>query len=234
MALILGIDDAGRGPIIGPMILAGVLIDSDQEKILKEKGVADSKILIHNTRIKLEKEIKENSIDSHIVKSTPEEIDNSINSGINLNTLEAKHMAEIINKINETRKDKRIKVIVDCPSVNTSAWKKTLLHFVRHPQNLNVLCEHKADVNHTSVSAASILAKVERENEIFKLKKQYKIHGELGSGYPSDQITKEFLKTNGEALKDSGLFRKSWQTWKKSFPQLSEEVKKGQASLGDF
>ena len=53
MSLIIGIDDAGRGPLIGPMILAGVLLTRDDEVSLKKKGVADSKELTHPVRIEL-------------------------------------------------------------------------------------------------------------------------------------------------------------------------------------
>lgn len=219
MPLILGIDDAGRGPIIGPMILAGVLIEKAKEPALKKHGVADSKLLQHSKRIQLAKIIKESALSFHIVKASPEEIDNSINSRINLNTLEAIKTAEIINAL--APKKQRIKVIIDCPSTNTSAWKNTLVKYIKTPQNLTILCEHKADFNHPVVSAASILAKVEREEEVSKLKKQY---GDIGSGYPSDPTTKEFLKTNGKALKEKGIFRKSWATWKALFPEKSQST----------
>src|SRR3989344_2816508 len=120
--LILGIDDAGRGPVIGSMILAGVLIDKNSETVLKRLNVADSKILQHPERIRLSKLIKESVLAFHIVKSLPSEIDKAINSKLNLNTLEAMKTAEIINFLN--KKKERIKVIVDCPSNNISAWRE--------------------------------------------------------------------------------------------------------------
>tara|TARA_Y100000310_G_scaffold326837_1_gene392285 strand:+ start:8367 stop:9047 length:681 start_codon:yes stop_codon:yes gene_type:complete len=223
--LIIGIDDAGRGPIIGPMILAGVILEKKQESFLKKQNITDSKLLFHNTRIKLAKIIKAKTISQKIVKTSPEEIDSSLSKKVNLNTLEAIKTAEIINALN-TKKQK-IKVIVDCPSVNTTAWQNKLLEFIKHPDNLKISCEHKADFNHTSVAAASILAKVTREEEISALKKKF---GELGSGYPSDPTTKQFLEKQGRKLKDSGIFRKSWATWKNLFP----EPKKGQSSLEGF
>lgn len=224
--LILGIDDAGRGPIIGPMILAGALIEKNIESQLKSLGVNDSKQVAHPTRIKLAKEIKHLAKGFHVAITTPEQIDFALNTGTNLNTLEAMKTAEIINELNSKKlQNEKIKVIVDCPSVNISAWHKTLLQFVKHPNNLEIICEHKADANHVSVSAASILAKVVREEEVEKLKKQY---GEIGSGYPSDPATKEFLRKHGKSLKDSGIFRKTWATWKALFPEA------GQATLNDY
>jgi ribonuclease HII len=224
--LILGIDDAGRGPLIGPMILAGVLLNQQNEKILKRHNVRDSKTLLQKDRVKIAKIIKDNSLERKIEITYPREIDFALLSKTNLNTLEAIKTADIINEINQEKYLKQqIKVIVDCPSVNTMAWRKTLLQYIKHPGNLNVKCEHKADTNHLSAAAASILAKVTREEEVEKLKKQF---GDIGSGYPSDPITKEFLKTHGSKLSESGIFRKTWSTWKKLFPD------KKQATLEKF
>jgi ribonuclease HII len=225
--LVIGIDDAGRGPLIGPMILAGVLMTREQENILRELGVKDSKQLLHPARIKLAQTIKENSIKNKVVQSSPEEIDEAVKSKLNLNTLEAIKSAEIINFLNDGKE--KIIVILDCPSVNIKAWRATLLKYIKNPANLDVKCEHKADVNHPCASAASILAKVKREEEVEKINKQYEKYGRLGSGYPSDPVTKTFLKKHGKELENSGIFRKSWRTWKSMFPDS-----KKQASLADF
>lgn len=231
--LILGIDDAGRGPLIGPMMLAGVLVNEEQEKILKKEGVADSKVLTHPVRERLAEIIEANSIEYKVVMASPNEIDEKILLGTNLNTIEAQKTAEIINTLND-KKDE-IKVIVDCPSINTKAWRRTLLSFIEHPSNLRVYCEHKADVNHPSVSAASILAKVAREKEVAKIKEQYEKYGNTGSGYPSDPATKAFLRKFGRELENSGIFRKTWATYKEIFPQQEQKPKdKKQLTLGDF
>ncbi len=232
MPFIIGIDDAGRGPLIGPMILAGVLMTDEQEKFLKKQGAKDSKLLTHPQRIALAKVIEKNSLAHSILKSSAEEIDSSILSGTNLNTLEAKKTAEIINQLNN-RKGK-IKVIVDCPSVNTRAWAKTLTSMISHPENLQLHCEHKADFNHPSVSAASILAKVAREEEVSKLKKEFREYGNIGSGYPSDPATIQFLKNNGKLLKNAGIFRKTWATWTNLFPEDKIPKNKKQKTLKDF
>jgi len=230
MVLILGIDDAGRGPVIGPMILAGVLVNKDQEKIIKKSGATDSKLLHQDQRIALSKIIKQNSQAHKIIKVYPEEIDEALNSpNNNLNKLEAQKAAEIIKSLNTGKHSKeRIQVIIDCPSINITAWKRTLLTFLSKTSNLTIKCEHKADFNHTTVAAASIIAKVAREEEVQEIKNQYEKYGNIGSGYPSDPLTKEFLKKHGEALTDSGIFRKTWSTWKKIFPD------KKQKTLGEF
>ena len=74
------------------------------------------------------------------------------------------------------------------------------------------MCEHKADKNHISVSAASILAKSIREKEMLKLKEKF--GKEIGSGYTSDPLTSKFLKRNIKKYNKSGIFRKTWSTWK--------------------
>ncbi|MEK6792526.1 MAG: ribonuclease HII [Nanoarchaeota archaeon] len=214
---LIGIDDAGRGPLLGPMFLAGVLIKSTDEKFLKELGAKDSKLLTHPQRIILAEQIRKNAINIEISESSPKEIDEAVNS-INLNTLEAKMTANIINKLNN-KKDK-IRAIVDCPSVNTLAWKNKMLSFVKNKENLEVRCEHKADFNYPVVSAASIIAKVAREDSVEKIKKQF---GNIGSGYPSDPTTIEFIKSQGKALADTGIVRTSWATWKNLYPQASRK-----------
>ncbi len=226
--LTLGIDDAGRGPIIGPMILAGVLVDKAQEAKLKKMKIRDSKTVLQPERVKLAKLIKENSYAHHVAKTFPTEIDSSLQGGTNLNTLEAKKAAEIINSINSGKYQKeKIKVILDCPSINTNAWLGTLLKFIKQKDNLQFICEHKADAKYVSVSAASILAKVTREEEVAKLKSKY---GEIGSGYPADPITKEFLKKHGKEFENEGIFRKTWATWKVLFPSAG----KMQSTLDKF
>ena len=127
-------------------------------------------------------------------------------------------MAQVINKLN--KKKEKTTVIVDCPSVNTESWQAKLESFIDFKENLIIKCEHKADFNHPVVSAASILAKVEREEQVAKIKEKY---GNIGSGYPSDPSTKEFLKSQGKNLADSGIFRKSWATWQALFPEKSQK-----------
>ncbi len=208
--LILGIDDAGRGPVIGPMVLAGCLIDDSVEKDLKKLGVKDSKQLTQKRREFFAEKIKAVAETFEIVLAYPEEIDGTNHRGINLNALEAIKTAEIINKINKGFS--KIKVIVDCPSVSIEKWKDFLKTKINNLSNLEIVCEHKADVNHVSVSAASILAKCTREIEMGKLKEEY--GDEIGSGYCSDSLTVRFLEKHAQTYGDKGIFRKTWSTWK--------------------
>ena len=212
--LILGIDDAGRGPVIGPMVLAGVLINPETEKEFIQLGVKDSKMLLPRKRRMLAEEIKKLSIATQTIIIPVDEIDGKDNANLNLNQREAVASAQIINKLNKTTHLKhQIKIIIDCPSVNIPAWKEYLEKFLVAKGNLHVVCEHKADANHVVVGAASILAKVLRDEEIKKIKIKYKI--DFGSGYSSDAITRNFIYDNYEKYKDKGIFRESWSTIKK-------------------
>src|SRR3989344_9043667 len=99
--LILGIDDAGRGPVIGPMILAGVLINEEIEKEFKKLGVKDSKQLTEKRREFLANIIREKAITFEVIIIHPEEIDSKNFEGVKLNEVEAFACARIINQINK-------------------------------------------------------------------------------------------------------------------------------------
>ncbi len=208
----LGIDDAGRGPVIGPMVLAGCLIDEKIEKEFRRLGIKDSKQLTQKRREFLEKIIKEKSETFEIIIIYPDEIDGENNKGTKLNELEAIACAKIINRINKGYK--KIKVIIDCPSTTIIKWQDFLKTKIKNLSNLEISCEHKADKNHVSVSAASILAKCVREKEMSRLKEKY--GDEIGSGYTSDSLTQKFLEKHVRKHKDKGIFRKTWVTWKRA------------------
>lgn len=207
--LYLGIDDAGRGPVIGPMILAGVLIDEESRKELRKIGVNDSKKLTQKRREALEKEIISKAEDYFVVLTTPNEIEKYNLEGTKLNEVEAIKASEIINKLNKNRELK--KVYIDCPSTSLIKWCEYLKTNIKNLSNLEISCEHKADINHICVSAASILAKCERERQMDKLRKEY--GSEIGSGYTSDPSTKKFLEKYANKYENAGIFRKTWITW---------------------
>ena len=222
MKLLLGIDDAGRGPVIGPMILAGCIIDEATEKEFRSLGVRDSKQITPLRREFLAKEIKKKSKSYKVISISPEKIDTSSEKGLKLNELEAIACAEIINYLNHGFSEKeKIKVVIDCPSTSINKWTDFLKSHIDNLSNLEISCEHKADRNHISVSAASILAKSKREEEVEKLKKEF---GEdMGSGYPSDPKTKKFLAKNKDNKRTSKIFRKSWKTWKEAVSKSKQK-----------
>lgn len=207
MILLLGIDDAGRGPVLGPMILAGVLAESKDEKTFTEWGAKDSKLLLPNKRFEIKEKIV-TQFKHHIEIATSKEIDNSSN----LNYLEAIHAAKIINILTKDLNEK-VKVIIDCPSTNITSWCNDVKQLIDKPEIIDLRCEHKADFNHPVVSAASIIAKEKREEEVKRLRKELQI--DFGSGYPADPKTKEFIRENFDNPKYNSIIRFSWNTVKK-------------------
>ena len=204
MVLIVAIDEAGRGPLIGPMVMAGVLVDEEGSDSLKSLGVKDSKLLSQKKRVVLFKRITSVAKKYKIIVLSPKEIDDALNSDdLNLNWLEAHTTAKIINSL------KPEKAIIDCPSNNISAYKNYLKNLL-DDKNIELVVEHKADLNYVESAAASILAKVTREEEIEKLKKDV---GDFGSGYLTDPKTTKFFEENAEKHPD--IFRKTWAPYKK-------------------
>jgi len=215
---ILGLDEAGKGPVIGPMILAGCLIDKKIEKEFRRLGGKDSKLVTSRRREVLEEEIKSKATRFEVVVILPDEIDGKNERGIKIPELEAEVFASIINKLNDGKN--KIKAVIDCPSFGIANWANTLKTKIKNLSNLEIVVEHKADKNHIAVAAASILAKAKREKEISELKKIY--GDEIGSGYCSDPLTIKFLEKNALKQKNKGIFRKSWITWRKASENLKQ------------
>ncbi|MBT3642970.1 ribonuclease HII [archaeon] len=219
MGKLIGIDDAGRGPVLGPMVLAGVLIEEEEEEIIGSWGAKDSKLLTPKKRFEIKEKVIE-KFEHFIVTSKPIEIDESSN----LNYLEAIKTSMIINHLMEPLNEK-VRVIVDCPSVNIEAWSEDVFKLVEKKDLVDLFCEHKADYNHKIVSAASILAKEKREAELVRLRRELDV--DFGSGYPADPKTKEFIAEHFENPKYKDIIRFSWNTVKR----LVKAKKSGQKKL---
>jgi len=202
MKLILGIDEAGRGPIIGPMVIAGYCIEEEKIELLKSLGVKDSKELTRKQREEIYNEIIKLTDKYKYIIIDPKTIDYYVYRN-KLNYLEFKNMIKIIEEI------KPDKVIIDSPIVNT----KKVVEYIKNNLKINVeiIAENKADKKYPVVSAASIIAKVIRDKEIDKIKE--KLNLDIGSGYPSDEKTIKVLKEDYDKIKD--YVRESWMTIKR-------------------
>ncbi|MBS7614581.1 ribonuclease HII [Candidatus Bathyarchaeota archaeon] len=206
--LVCGVDDAGRGSIIGPLVIAGVLVDQWEICKLVELGVKDSKLLSPTRRTKLATEIVKIVRNHCIVKLAPSEIDVVVETGsklYRLNRLEAHAMARVIANL------KPDIAYVDASDVLPKRYAEHIAEKV--PFQVKIISEHKADRTYPVVSAASIIAKVERDKAIAELNE---IFGNIGSGYCSDPKTISFLKN---WVRTHGSYpehvRKSWITAKK-------------------
>ncbi len=213
--LVAGIDDAGRGSVIGPLVIAGVLIKENDIPRLTELGVKDSKQLSPNRRDQLAKEIKNLVLKYHVAKLSPPEIDIAVRTGRKLhklNRLEAQTMAKVIAVL------KPEIAYVDASDVVADRFG---LHITENLNfNIKIVSEHKADMKYPVVSAASIIAKVERDNSILKLKETF---GDFGCGYPTDSRTLAFLEELVGRLGNYPDFvRSSWKTAKRMKQQVSQ------------
>ncbi|USN45351.1 MAG: ribonuclease HII [Candidatus Woesearchaeota archaeon] len=203
-----GIDEAGRGPVIGPMVMALVECPELRLAELKELGVKDSKLLSPRQREEIY-EVLVRDFDVHKIILHPQDIDAALTDpSMNLNKLEAKASASLLAE------SLAEKVILDCPSVNQIGYLDQLRTFTKVDKEL--IAEHKADEKYVIVGAASIIAKVTRDRIIDELKK--KIGIDFGSGYPSDPKTIAFIKAH---YKDFDFFRKTWKTYKNAAQKMS-------------
>lgn len=178
--LICGVDEAGRGSMIGPLVVAGVAIEKSKIKDLVELGVRDSKKLTPHTREKLYKKITKLVDDYVILKTNPKKIDMHVLRH-RLNHLEASQMAKVIKKLQPAVS------YVDSCDVNAIRFG---LELTKLAKTGKIKSYHHADSRFAVVSAASIVAKVSRDKVIAKLNKDFK----LGSGYPSDTKSVQFVK----------------------------------------
>ncbi len=217
MKTICGIDEAGRGPLIGPLVLCGVVIHEGEEQTLLDWGVKDSKLLTPKQREKLADILKQ-KYSYHLVEVPSTEIDAAVQgTTTNLNWLEADKAAEIINTLNPDH------VILDCPSPNIKAYTNYILDKLTNKKTV-LHCAHHADRDFPVVGAASILAKVTRDARIAELKK--KIGIDFGSGYTADPTTAAFLQKYWNKYPE--LFRHSWAPYQKLVQQ------KKQTALGRY
>ena len=192
-----GVDEAVRGSMLGPLVVAGITISKSKIKLLKKLGVRDSKKLSPAAREYLYKKIIETVDDYHVIRIPPRVIDKSV-ANHSLNHLEAKYMARVISKLSPST------AFVDSCDVNSKRFGKEISELT---SNTKIRSYHHADSKFVTVSAASILAKVSRDRAIMRLGKNH----DIGSGYPSDPKTKMFVKKSLRRNRDMPFLRKSWK-----------------------
>ncbi len=194
-----GVDEAGRGPVMGPLVVGAVYVEDDD--VLRSIGVKDSKKLTPRRREAMYDEIISAVEGYSIITLSAEEID-AKRERTSLNMVEMEMFAEAVSRMPVTR------VYVDCPDPNEEKFGNMLSVRIN---NTPVTARHKADDTYPVVSAASILAKVTRDRLIAEISEEF---GEnIGSGYPSDPVTIAFIE---KWLKEKGCTprhtRNSWDT----------------------
>jgi ribonuclease HII len=205
--VICGVDEAGKGSVLGPLVVAAVACGSDEEAAAT--GARDSKTLSPGRREEIYAEILARF---RIATRTipPERID--ARPRLSLNTCIARAHAAVISDL---RPDL---AILDACDVDADRYGRTVARFL--PRRCRLLSIHEADRRHPVVGAASIVAKVLRDRAIAGLARE---HGEIGSGYPSDPVTIAYLRNY---LKSRGVpppfARRSWATTRALVSELEQ------------
>ena len=220
MAKILGIDEAGRGPVIGSMFVGGFVIEEEDIPEIEELGVKDSKKLSDKKRESIRDRL-ENHGKALVKEIEAGEID-ELRRVMSLNEIEIKAFTDVIGRTDAD------KVIVDLPEPNADRFINKLKdQLPARFSDVEFVAEHGADDTYPVVSAASIVAKSARESHVDELKKKYGY--DFASGYPHDEPTISFLEKyveeKGELPKET---RKSWSTAERILKEASQK------GLGDF
>ncbi|MCS6768999.1 MAG: ribonuclease HII [Candidatus Caldarchaeum sp.] len=200
--LVCGVDEAGRGCVVGPLVVSAFLANSRDSKMLRELGVADSKTLTRRRRQELFNKLAEN-FEYETAVVPPTRITSSLRSmgGRGLNELEYFHIARLIDKLGPRR------VYVDSPDRNTSRARKRILDYLS--ADVEVVCMVRGDRRNVFVAAASIVAKVVRDEKVERLRR---VLGDFGSGYPSDPKTRFWLSQRLDSADVSQFVRLGWRT----------------------
>jgi ribonuclease HII len=217
---IAGVDEAGRGPMIGPMVICGVLVDPDEISELDKIGARDSKTLSPSRRLTLNQKIRSivNRVEIRVVSAF--DID-QLRKRTTLNEIEVAEFVSVVKSL------KPQKLYLDAADVNAERFGKKIGDLSGMAAlGTVIVSEHKADSKFPIVSAASILAKVERDRIIEEMHKKY---GDFGSGYPSDPKTIGFVRNLfEEGLTLPPIVRHSWDSVRK----IRESVE--QSTLDSF
>lgn len=203
MRLVAGVDEAGRGPAVGPMVIAGIAVAESDIPELTRMGARDSKKLSPRKRESLVQPISRiaRGIAFEVI---PAEVIDCRRDGGNINDLEAESMSRIIRVLGPD--------LAQIGSVDRDPkrFREKIADFL--PGGIEVVSVHHAEDAFPAVAAASIIAKTTRDGIIRALRNEY---GDFGSGYPSDQKTRSYLM--GFAIQGMPLpriVRASWKTTK--------------------
>ena len=219
----IGVDEAGRGPVIGPLVVCAVAIPVDHQNLLKSAGVKDSKFLTKKKRSELEEwfHMNANTKSWHhsVIICHPDRIDASSNNQ-GLNVLETELFAEAINGLPDEVKQS-VEILNDACDVKPRRFTDRIANQLKSWPWINstITSEHKADENDLFVGIASILAKEMRDRCIDSISAE--LGFSVGSGYPSDPNTQKILPKLLEKDPHPQL-RWSWSTVEREWKKLHD------------
>lgn len=210
--MIAGIDEAGKGPVLGPMCVAGVLVDENKLDSIFHLGVKDSKKLTPKKRETLSVDIKKLADRFFILEVSSGQID-ELRKVMTMNEIMVVCYVRVLEELRPES------AIVDAADVIAKRFGENIKK--KYSGDLNITSEHNADEKYPIVSAASILAKVRRDELVRNIEKT--AGTEIGSGYPSDRKTITFLENwvrEHGSLPD--FARSSWETSKNIIEKLRQ------------
>ncbi|MBC7114211.1 MAG: ribonuclease [Archaeoglobi archaeon] len=197
---ICGVDEAGKGAVMGPLVIAGVL--TDDEERLRSLNVRDSKTLSKRRREELFERIKE-ICEIKVVEIPAEELDERMREKT-INEILLESYIEILSEMTPEV------AYVDSVDVREERFGGRLSEALK----CRIISKHRADSIYPPVSAASITAKVIRDRRIEEIKRE--LGFDIGSGYPADPKTREFLERwFREHREPPPHVRTSWKTVKR-------------------
>ena len=202
LVMIIGIDEAGRGCIIGPMVICAAAINPLEEYKLKEMGVKDSKKLSPLQRENLYGKVGR-LCKYTTVKVTAEEL-NALMDKHNLNEIEAIKIAQAIDQL----AIRDAVVYVDSPDNVPAKFARRIEKYVK--TRVRIVSANRADDTYVIVGGASIIAKVTRDREIEKIKKETGI--DFNSGYTSDPKTQAVIARRKDYPQLEPYLRTKWST----------------------
>ena len=200
---IAGVDEAGKGPVIGPMCVAGVLINEDKLHLIEELGVKDSKKVAPKKRKLLSGRIKETADNWFVLDVSAHQID-ELRTIMTMNEVMVICHAKVLENLEPDH------AFLDAADVKEERFGRNVQKKCQTPTKFRVTARHKADVRYPIVAAASIIAKVHRDHAIAALREEF---GDFGSGYPADPKTIRFLRewfSEHQSFPD--VVRHSWKT----------------------
>jgi ribonuclease HII len=204
---ILGVDEAGRGPVIGSMFIASFEVSEEKIEKLETIGVKDSKKLSNQKREEIRDQLDD--IGSFTLKEIEASQIDEMREVMTLNEIELQAFVEVMKDSEADR------FTVDLPEPDGDRFiKKIKKELPDKFQSKEFVAEHGADDEYPEVSAASIIAKSAREKHVEDLHQKYGY--DFASGYPHDRPTIEFLEKfmeeKGELPEET---RMSWSTAEK-------------------
>ncbi len=208
---VVGVDEAGKGPVIGPMVVAGVMVQEDMLPMLERMGVRDSKAISPKKRDFLASKIREVGI-CYTLEVSSSEID-ALRKRITMNEIVVESYVKVLKQL------KPDKAFLDAADVDADRFAKNVQD--RYDKSIKIVSEHNADVKYPIVSAASIIAKVRRDETVQELERL--LEKKIGSGYPSDIRTRYFLD---DWIKEHhslpSFVRHSWKTAKNALKRYDQ------------